>query len=48
MGQLSVYFFSNRPFLQHNRDGIVRLGQRRDENIDIGSVTHPGRGNVDL
>ena len=35
MRQLSVYFFGNRTFLQHNRDGIVRLRQRRDENIDI-------------
>ena len=48
MGQLSVYFFGNRAFLQHDRDGIVRLRQRRDENIDIVSVADPGRGNVDL
>ena len=48
MSQLSVYFFGNRTFLQHDRDGIVGLRQRRDENIDVVSVTGPGRGNINL
>ncbi len=47
MRQLSVYFFGNRTFLQHNRDGIVCLRQGRNENVDI--ATADSRcGNVDF
>ena len=48
MSQLSVYFFGNSTFLQHNRDSIVGLRQWCDENIDVVPVADPGRGNIDL
>ena len=48
MGQLPVYFFSNCSFLQHDRDGIARLRQRSDENIDSAAISCLGRRNVDF
>ena len=41
MGQLSVYFFGNCPFLQHDRDGLAGLRQGRDENVDRAAVAGP-------
>src|SRR5208283_3020235 len=48
MRQLPVYFFSNCPFLQHDRHGVDGLRQRRDENIDRSAIAGSRRGNVDL
>src|SRR5580698_10303569 len=47
MRQLSVYFFSNCSLLQHNRDGVIRLRQWSDKNIDI-PIADPRRGNLDF
>ena len=43
MGQLSVHFFGNCTFLQHNRDNFTGLRQWRDENVDGSPVTGSGR-----
>ncbi len=48
MRELPVYFLGNRPFLQHDRNRLARLGQWRDEHIDIVAIADPGGGNVDL
>ena len=47
MGQLSVHFFGNCPFLQHNHHGIALAGQRRGENIDDPIDPEPGRAEVE-
>ncbi len=45
---LSVYFFGNCPFLQHDRDRAAWLRQRGDENVDTAPASRARRGNVEL